>query len=74
MSPTIVLQDGKPVLALGSPGGSTIITTVLQILVNRLDLGHDARRRRSRRPRVSPRNTRDGAAPSRRSSTCTAPR
>jgi gamma-glutamyltranspeptidase/glutathione hydrolase len=39
MSPTIVLQDGKPFLALGSPGGSTIITTVLQILVDRLDLG-----------------------------------
>ena len=28
MSPTIVLRDGRPVLALGSPGGSTIITTV----------------------------------------------
>jgi gamma-glutamyltranspeptidase/glutathione hydrolase len=39
MSPTIVLQDGKPLLALGSPGGSTIITTVLGILVNRLDRG-----------------------------------
>ena len=39
MSPTIVLKNGKPVLALGSPGGSTIITTVLQMLVNRLDLG-----------------------------------
>ena len=38
MSPTIVLRDGRPVLALGSPGGSTIITTVLQVLVNRLDL------------------------------------
>jgi len=38
MSPTIVLEDGKPVLAVGSPGGSTIITTVLQILVDRLDL------------------------------------
>jgi gamma-glutamyltranspeptidase/glutathione hydrolase len=38
MSPTIVTKDGKPVLALGSPGGSTIITTVLQMLVNRLDL------------------------------------
>ncbi|GAA4737736.1 gamma-glutamyltransferase [Nocardioides endophyticus] len=37
MSPTIVLEKGKPVLALGSPGGSTIITTVLQMLVNRLD-------------------------------------
>ena len=39
MSPTIVLSDGKPFLAVGSPGGSTIITTVLQILVNRLELG-----------------------------------
>ncbi|GAA2649537.1 gamma-glutamyltransferase [Paractinoplanes durhamensis] len=39
MSPTIVLKDGKPFLALGSPGGSTIITTVLQVLVNRLILG-----------------------------------
>lgn len=39
MSPTIVLKDGKPFLALGSPGGATIITTVLQILVNRLELG-----------------------------------
>ncbi|GAA2991863.1 gamma-glutamyltransferase family protein [Streptosporangium longisporum] len=39
MAPTIVLSDGKPLLALGSPGGSTIITTVLQILVNRWDLG-----------------------------------
>ena len=37
MSPTIVLKDRKPVLALGSPGGSTIITTVLQVLVNRID-------------------------------------
>ncbi|QRP44919.1 gamma-glutamyltransferase [Amycolatopsis sp. FDAARGOS 1241] len=39
MSPTIVLKDGKPVLAVGSPGGATIITTVLQVLVNRLDFG-----------------------------------
>jgi gamma-glutamyltranspeptidase/glutathione hydrolase len=39
MSPTIVLRDGKPFLAVGSPGGSTIITTVLQILLDRLDLG-----------------------------------
>jgi len=39
MSPTIVLDRGKPRLALGSPGGSTIITTVLQLLVDRLDLG-----------------------------------
>ena len=39
MSPTIVLRDGQPFLALGSPGGSTIITTVLQMLINRIDLG-----------------------------------
>ena len=39
MSPTIVLKDGKPILALGSPGGASIITTVLQMLLERLDLG-----------------------------------
>jgi gamma-glutamyltranspeptidase/glutathione hydrolase len=38
ISPTIVLQDGQPRLALGSPGGSTIITVVLQLLLDRLDL------------------------------------
>jgi gamma-glutamyltranspeptidase/glutathione hydrolase len=37
MSPTIVLKDGKLVLATGSPGGSLIITTVLQLLVNVID-------------------------------------
>jgi gamma-glutamyltranspeptidase/glutathione hydrolase len=37
MSPTIVLRGKRPVLALGSPGGSSIITTVLQILVNRFE-------------------------------------
>ncbi len=37
MSPTIVLQDGKPVLVTGSPGGSRIISTVLQVIVNVLD-------------------------------------
>ncbi|MFJ7271676.1 gamma-glutamyltransferase [Streptomyces sp. NPDC099050] len=39
MSPTIVLEDGRPVLALGSPGGATIITTVLQTLTGHLDRG-----------------------------------
>jgi gamma-glutamyltranspeptidase/glutathione hydrolase len=39
MAPTIVTRSGEPFLALGSPGGSTIITTVLQILLDRLDLG-----------------------------------
>ncbi|TXC94111.1 gamma-glutamyltransferase [Streptomyces sp. ISID311] len=39
MSPTIVLRHGRPVVALGSPGGATIITTVLQTLVNHFDRG-----------------------------------
>jgi gamma-glutamyltranspeptidase / glutathione hydrolase len=39
MAPTIVLRDGKPVLTVGSPGGATIITTVLQTLINRIDFG-----------------------------------
>ena len=37
MSPTIVLKDGKPFLVTGSPGGSRIITTVLQIILNVID-------------------------------------
>jgi gamma-glutamyltranspeptidase/glutathione hydrolase len=40
ISPTIVTRDGRPFLTVGSPGGSTIITTVLQLLVDRLDLGY----------------------------------
>jgi gamma-glutamyltranspeptidase / glutathione hydrolase len=39
MSPTIVLHHGRFDFAVGSPGGSTIITTVLQILVNHIDFG-----------------------------------
>ncbi len=39
MAPTIVLKNGKPWLAVGSPGGASIITTVLQILLNRIDFG-----------------------------------
>lgn len=41
MSPTIVLKDGKPVLVTGSPGGSRIISTVLQVIVNVLDYRMD---------------------------------
>ena len=41
MSPTIVLKDGKPVLVTGSPGGSRIISTVLQVVVNVLDYRMD---------------------------------
>jgi len=37
MTPSIVLKDGKPVLVTGSPGGSRIISAVLQVIVNVLD-------------------------------------
>ncbi|GAA3844900.1 gamma-glutamyltransferase [[Pseudomonas] carboxydohydrogena] len=37
MTPTIVLKDGRPVLVTGSPGGSRIISTTLQVIVNTLD-------------------------------------
>ncbi|ELV4194035.1 gamma-glutamyltransferase [Escherichia coli] len=39
MSPTIVVKDGKTWLVTGSPGGSRIITTVLQMVVNSIDYG-----------------------------------
>ncbi len=39
MSPTIVTDGHRPVLALGSPGGATIITTVTQVLLGHLDRG-----------------------------------
>jgi gamma-glutamyltranspeptidase/glutathione hydrolase len=39
MSPTLVLRDGRPFLVTGSPGGSRIITTTLQIIMNVID--HD---------------------------------
>ncbi|KAB8312411.1 gamma-glutamyltransferase [Erwinia endophytica] len=39
MSPTIVVKDGKTWLVTGSPGGSRIITTVLQMIVNSIDFG-----------------------------------
>jgi gamma-glutamyltranspeptidase / glutathione hydrolase len=37
MSPTIVFKNGKPVLVTGAPGGSRIITTVLQVILNLVD-------------------------------------
>ncbi|MGZ8797612.1 MAG: gamma-glutamyltransferase [Thermoanaerobaculia bacterium] len=37
MTPTIVLKDGKVLLAIGSPGGPTIINTVLQVVLNVVD-------------------------------------
>jgi gamma-glutamyltranspeptidase/glutathione hydrolase len=56
MSPTIVLDRGRPFLAVGSPGGSMIITTVLQVLLERLDLGADLPEAIAT-PRASQRNT-----------------
>lgn len=39
MAPTIVMKDGKPFLVTGSPGGSHIITTILQVIMNVIDHG-----------------------------------
>lgn len=56
MSPTIVLEGGDVRFVIGSPGGSTIITTVLQTLVNRIDLGMTLPEAVAA-PRASQRNT-----------------
>jgi gamma-glutamyltranspeptidase/glutathione hydrolase len=61
MAPTIVLADGAPLLAVGSPGGASIITTVLQVLVNRLDLGMTLDKAVAE-PRASQRNAVTGQA------------
>jgi gamma-glutamyltranspeptidase/glutathione hydrolase len=42
MAPTVVLRDGHVAMVLGSPGGSRIITTVLETLVNLIDFGMTA--------------------------------
>jgi len=42
MCPTIVTRDGKPYIVLGSPGGPTIINTVLQTILNIVDFGMNA--------------------------------
>ena len=45
MSPTIVLKDNRPFMVVGTPGGTTIITSVLQSIINVVDFGmnaHDA--------------------------------
>ena len=41
MTPTIVLKDGKPFIVIGSPGGSTIITTTMQVILNVVVYGMD---------------------------------
>ncbi|UOQ87699.1 gamma-glutamyltransferase [Agromyces endophyticus] len=56
ISPTIVLDDGDVRYVVGSPGGSTIITTVAQVLMNRIDLGMTLPEAVAA-PRASQRNT-----------------
>lgn len=41
MTPTIILKDDKPYMIIGSPGGSTIMTVVLQVILNVLDFNMD---------------------------------
>ena len=41
MTPTIILKDGFPYLIIGSPGGSTILNIVLQVILNRIDFKMD---------------------------------
>ncbi len=43
MTPTIILEDGQPYIIMGSPGGSTIITTVLQVVLNCIDFDMNIR-------------------------------
>ncbi|WP_371500992.1 gamma-glutamyltransferase [Kitasatospora sp. NBC_00374] len=56
ISPTIVLKDGRPLFATGSPGGSTIITTALQVVLGRIDRGLTLEQAIAA-PRASQRNT-----------------
>jgi len=58
MAPTIVMKDGKPAFTIGSPGGATIITTVLQTIVNHIDLGMGMDKAIDA-PRLSQRNARE---------------
>lgn len=55
MNPTLVLKDGKPVMALGSPGGSRIIGITLNALVNVIDFDMDVQQA-IRAPRIIGRN------------------
>ncbi|SFJ46348.1 gamma-glutamyltransferase [Thermoflavimicrobium dichotomicum] len=41
MMPTIIFKDEKPIMTVGSPGGSTIISSVYQVIFNRLSYGMD---------------------------------
>jgi len=56
MAPTIAFKNGKPAFTIGSPGGATIITTVLQTIFNYVDLGMTMDRALNA-PRISERNS-----------------
>jgi len=43
MSPVIIFKDNKPIYALGSPGGTTIISHVVQVIINLIDFGMNIR-------------------------------
>ena len=43
MAPTIILNDGKPYIIIGSPGGAKIITAVLQVILNCIDFNMNIR-------------------------------
>jgi gamma-glutamyltranspeptidase/glutathione hydrolase len=60
MAPTIAFKDGKPAFTIGSPGGATIITTVLQTIVNYVDFGMPMNQAIDA-PRLSQRNAKETA-------------
>jgi gamma-glutamyltranspeptidase/glutathione hydrolase len=61
MGPIIALRHGKPVFSIGAAGGSTIITTVVQTLINHVDFGMSLPAALAA-PRVSQRNTKTSLA------------
>ena len=67
MSPTIIVEDGRPILTVGSPGGATIITTVAQVITEHLDRGRDLVEAIAA-PRLSSRNGAEDIEPALRDS------
>lgn len=61
MSPTIVMKDSKPIMTVGAPGSDTIITTVAQIIMNKLDFDMTLSEAIAE-PRMTQRNNIDGKA------------
>lgn len=59
MSPTIVMKDGEPVMTVGAPGSATILTTVTQVMLNKLDFDMSLAEA-IEAPRLTQRNLLDG--------------